>query len=468
MTQLGLACDAKATLSADFGVFRPTTAGDPWRSDALLVVQPEFDSVTEKEHTWAAYGLDVDYLGDRLDLILWDDATVPRDLTSQEKIEAQRVNYDQIAETRLEPGGLLILLGQRIGANDLYRHCLDKVSLPDSDDDLDALADMDDGQRETVYAGLPRKYRHVVYKAHYDDRCVGDHAVNAKPYPDGCLLDPARLPWREIRSIKHQDPATYSVWYQQEDTDSADTLVKKVWVQGGTDPETGVTHFGCWDANRGIAEMPQGLRGPLFSLATVDPSPTKWWGIQWWVYAPEADGQLFLLDLLKAKLRADEVLDWKANEGEFVGVMEQWQARSERLNLPITHWVVERNGAQRFLLQYDHVRRWVARWGTNIVPHDTSGYAKSDPDYGVYVLREWWRSARIRLPGKPGDGRLAALKLVDEVQRYPHSWTDDQVMAQWFLVSHLPQLAVPAYNKPLHRPQVAIDLPDYRRLVAVP
>ena len=48
----------------------------------------------------------------------------------------------------------------------------------------------------------------------------------------------------------------------------------------------------------------------------------------------------------------------------------------------------------------------------------------------------------MRLPGKQGldEGRHRALKLVDEVTRYPGSQYDDCLMAQWFLEYNLEQL----------------------------
>lgn len=465
--ELGLACDAQATLTEDYGLFRPLDKAEPWRSDALVVVQPHFESTTEKEHTWTAYGLDVDYLGDRIDFAIWDDAVVPRDILTLEKIEAQRLNFDTLSETRLEPGGALWLVGQRIGANDLYRHALDKVKLPESDEELDRLEQLSETELAESYSGLDRKYRHIVFPAHIDKNCHEDHGRDAQAYPVGCLLSPQRLPWRELRSLKHNDPGTYQVWYQQEDTDSHDVLVKKVWVTGGTDPDTGTQHWPAYDKTRRIAELPAGLQGPLYSIAVADPSPTRFWGIQWWIAAPQASNQLFLMDLHKAKMRADEVLEWNQNEGRFTGLMEEWQDRSEKLSLPIQMWVIENNGAQRFLLQYDFVRRWCAQHATNIRPHTTT-QRKSDPDYGVYTLREPWRHGRVRLPAGDEDSRLKSLKLADEVQRYPHGWTDDQVMAMWFLTSHLPELTIPPPDgSTLARPSWVSSIPDARALMAV-
>jgi hypothetical protein len=79
------------------------------------------------------------------------------------------------------------------------------------------------------------------------------------------------------------------------------------------------------------------------------------------------------MDLERRAMPANELLDWDANRGVWYGWMEEWQVRSAELGLPITHWVVEINSANRFLLPYDHVRRWQGARSTSIMPHTTSG-----------------------------------------------------------------------------------------------
>ena len=46
-------------------------------------------------------------------------------LRTLELIESDQRWWDSYAERRLEPAGLLILQGQRMGAEDLYRYCID-------------------------------------------------------------------------------------------------------------------------------------------------------------------------------------------------------------------------------------------------------------------------------------------------------------------------------------------------------
>jgi hypothetical protein len=151
------------------------------------------------------------------------------------------------------------------------------------------------------------------------------------PYwPEGCLLDPFRLTWRELRGIRANNPQKYATVYQQEDSDPKAAFVKHVWISGGTDPDEGTSPFGCWDNDRSLTELPKNLVGPKYSFATVDPSPTKMWALQWWVYAPEASHQLFLLDTVRRSMPGNELLDWNNNTGEFYGVMHEWQTPLRR------------------------------------------------------------------------------------------------------------------------------------------
>src|SRR5690606_34163674 len=119
--------------------------------------------------------------------------------------------------------------------------------------------------------------------------------------------------------------------------------------EGGRDPVTAETFVGCWDTERALAQLPKGLRPPLVSVATADPSPTKFWAIEWIVYQP-ATGFRFLMDLERRKMSAPEFLDWNEREQTFSGVMETWQERSKRMGVPIGWWVIEQNAAQRFIM----------------------------------------------------------------------------------------------------------------------
>lgn len=433
----GLAVPAEATLADDFGAFKPADK-DLWSAEGFVVAQHGNIAIAEKEPTWSAYGMDSGFLGMRYDFIVWDDLVDKLVMRTVEARENQQEWWDDVAEKRLEPGGLLLLQGQRMGADDLYRYCLDKRVIPDED------------EAETPEGGWPKKYHHIVFKAHYEERCEGNHAKDSAPYPDGCLLDPRRLPWRELRAEMANPRNNFAVIYQQEDADPASVLVDPLWVDGGTDPKTGMVYPGCQDRDRDIWELPHGLFGDLVCYATADPSPTKYWSVQFWITRC-VDGESqerYLIDHVRQAMDAPSFLDWNNPEQRFTGLMEEWQERSVEFGHPIKAWIVEKNGAQRFLLQYEHVRRWMAKWRVDIIPHETERN-KADPQYGVQTIAGIYKFGLVRLPWKANSrGRLASMKLVEEVTHWPGWKTEDTVMAQWFGEFRLPHLVPSGGNLP--------------------
>lgn len=426
MVERGLACDAVSTLVADFGRFRPLSQ-ELWRLEEFVVAQHGGVLVEDKESTVVAYGMDSGFLGGRFDFVVWDDLVDSRLMRSAGGLERLTQWWEVEAETRLEPGGLLILQGQRLGRDDLYRWALDQLGVPESD-----VIDVDDGS-------TPRKYEHVVFKAHYEDRCSGDHSQPVG-YPEGCLLDPHRLPWRELSRLQANRAERFRVLYQQEDYDPGAGLVPREWVDGGVG-RSGVHYVGCWDDERGFGEVPRGL-SDVVSVVTADPSPTKMWSVQWWLVNPDTLMQT-LVDMFNGPLDAPGFLDWDHGGQQFTGLLDDWWWGSVERGHPFTYLIVESNAAQRFLLQYDHVRRWQSVRGVNVVPHETNRN-KSDPTYGVTALAPHYEHGRVRLPGKLLDGsRRRTERLVKELADWPNGRSDDCVMAHWFMVWNAPRLFPP-------------------------
>jgi hypothetical protein len=421
------AVGALATLSGDFGRFKPSGAGDVWRKHEFVVEQSDGTPIEEKEPTVSSFGFDAEWLGNRLDLMFGDDLDSTRSIRNFETVQVNRQIFDDELEPRLEGGGLMAITQQRLGPFDFSSHALSKQVLFD-----------DDGVSDEVDS--EPQYRHLVFKAHYDDRCRGieTHRPDAPPWPEGCLLDPRRLTWRDIRKAMNSR-RRFAVVYQQEEADESDALVPRLWVDGGRGTD-GVDYPGCWDKNRGLAEVPEGLVAPNLSVVTCDPSPTRFWSIQWWLVNAPTE-QRFLLDLVRQAMDAPDFLDFDMNEGRFTGLLEEWWQRSADMGSPFSHLIVEANAAQRFMLQYDLFRKWATQRKVLVIPHQTHRN-KSDPEFGVQSLASLYKFGRVRLPGRQGadPGRVASMKLVDEVTRWPQGATDDCVMAEWFLEWNLPNL----------------------------
>jgi hypothetical protein len=118
------------------------------------------------------------------------------------------------------------------------------------------------------------------------------------------------------------------------------------------------------------------------------------WAIQWWIFQPETNLR-FLVDVERVKLTAEQLLGYDTTSRVYSGIMEDWQNRAFEMGYPISHWVVEVNAAQRFLLAHDFVRKWQALHGVMVVPHTTSRN-KLDENLGVEaLLPQLWRTGQV-------------------------------------------------------------------------
>jgi hypothetical protein len=292
-----------------------------------------------------------------------------------------------------------------------------------------------------------QKYHHLIYKAYYEELDTGIASKrNSSPaWPNGPLLDPHRLSWKDLSYIKHSNPSKFAVVYQQEDQAEGNYLIERVWATGGIGPD-GVLYPGCVDNDRRPGNIPSNLQPPLISIASVDPSPTMFWAIQWWIYQPETNLR-FLIDVERVKLTAEQLLGYDTTTRDYSGIMEDWQNRAMDMGYPISHWVVEVNAAQRFLLAHDFVRKWQSRHNVNVIAHTTSRN-KIDENLGVEaLLPQLFRSGAIRTPSMRENWKTLAF--IEEHS----SWTRDKkngtdlVMACWMAMLHLPNLS------PVQRPQ---------------
>jgi hypothetical protein len=449
MVRRGLALNAESCVSLDYGRFKPASQGALWRAEEFIVEQHVSGGLDNKEPTVSAYGIDSEFIGHRADLVLFDDVASPENAKESAARDKLLERWDSMAEARVDPGGVLAVIGQRLGPGDIYAHCLSKVTYDDFGDDYDGT---DQTSRDVDEPVKKQKYHHLVYKAYYEELDDGpaSRTTKALAWPEGPLLDPFRLSWKDLSYIRHSNPQKFQVVYQQEDLEQGHYLIERTWATGGFGQD-GILYPGCIDRDRRPGHIPPGLRQPIISVASVDPSPTQFWAVQWWLYQPETNLR-YLIDVERCKLTAEELLGYNVGSGEYSGIMEQWQERSTELGYPITHWIVEVNAAQRFLLAHDFVRRWQALHGVNVVPHTTSRN-KLDENLGVEaLLPPLWRTGQVRLPTMTENWKTLAF--IDEMT----SWTRDKkrgtdlVMAHWFAELHMPKLTPLSAPPRLWRP----------------
>ena len=437
----GLALNAEGCLAIDYGRFKPTDKGALWRAEEFVVEQVDGNGLDNKEPTVRAYGIESEFIGHRADLCLFDDVSSPDN--SRESVARDKLleRWDNVAEARCDPGGLLAVVGQRLGSGDLYAHCLSKVTY---DEDIDDIYDGSDilnpEDLERIEPLKKSKYRHIIYKAYYEELDTGKESkrYNAPAYPDGPLLDPKRLPWKDLSFIKYNKPDVFRVVYQQEDLDLDSRLVDRTWITGGTGLD-GVLYPGCIDSDRQHGYIPDNLAHPWVSIVAVDPSPTMFWALVWIIYQPNTN-LYHIVDIERTKLTAEELLGYNTTTGEYSGIMEEWQNRSYDMGYPISHWVVEINAAQRFLLAHDFVRKWQTMKRVNVVQHTTSRN-KIDEKLGVEaLLPPLLRTGALRFPTMKANWKtLAAVDELTSWHRDKKNGTDI-VMALWMAVLNLPNL----------------------------
>ena len=453
LVEKGLALNAEGCLSIDYGRFKPTDKGALWRAEEFVVEQLDGNGLDNKEPTVRAYGIESEFIGHRADLCLFDDVSSPDN--SRESVARDKLleRWDNVAEARCDPGGLLAVVGQRLGSGDLYAHCLSKVTY---DDDIDEIYDGSDIEHpddlSSIEPAKKQKYRHIVYKAYYEELDTGKESkrFNSLPYPEGPLLDPKRLPWKDLSFIRYNKPDVFKVVYQQEDMDLDSRLVDRTWITGGKGVD-GIDYVGCIDVDRQPGSINRDLSRPWISIVSVDPSPTMFWALTWFIYQPE-NNLYHIVDIARQKLTAEELLGYDTGSGVYSGIMQEWQDRSHDMGYPISHWVVEINAAQRFLLAHDFVRKWQTKESVNVVAH-TTGRNKLDENLGVEaLLPPLLRTGAIRFPTMRGNWKtLAAVEELTSWHRDKKNGTDI-VMSLWMGVLNLPNLTTVKKPPKMWRP----------------
>ena len=437
----GLAQNALGCLSMDYGRFKPTDKGALWRAEEFVVEQLDGNGLDNKEPTVRSYGIESEFIGHRADLCLFDDVASPDN--SRESVARDKLleRWDNVAEARCDPGGLLAVVGQRLGSGDLYAHCLSKISYDSDDDDYDGSDITTPEQIEAMEPLKSSKYKHIIYQAYYPDLDTGKESrrFNALAYPDGPLLEPKRLPWKDLSFIRYSKPDVFEVVYQQGDLELDSFLIDRTWITGGQGMD-GVLYPGCIDHERGHGQIPAGLSAPVISIVSVDPSPTMFWALTWILYQPHTN-LYHVVDIERCKLTAEDLLGFNTTTGVYTGIMDEWQYRSNQMGYPITHWVVEINAAQRFLLAHDFVRKWATTNRVNVVPHTTSRN-KLDEKMGVEaLLPPLFRTGAVRLPHMRGNWKtLAATEELTKWTRDKKNGTDI-VMSFWMAFLNIPNLS---------------------------
>lgn len=422
--------------------------------------------VGEKEPTVQAFSQDKGFLGNRVDLNLWDDLCDKNNSKNADQREALSEWWFAEAESRTEPGGIVGLIGTRFGKFDLYRHCRDLVYVAEDeieeqmlDEVTSAMTDeqmqqvREDLEKEMVdkygyeYGELAtpdvekgmRRSRHIYhyfkFPAHDKVKCEHPDSIRNVDHVD-CVLDPKRFSYRHLAKVESQDPRKFQLTYQQEDESTEENLVQQAWLAGGV-AKNGMTYPGCYNYERRLLELPEDFAEyDMVSVATVDPSAQNWWSIQWWLWDIVNDVD-YLMDIERARLSADSFLSYDIHKRQYKGIANDWTDRSRDMDLPIALWIIEDNAAQRYLFQHTWVAQWMKAKNVIIKGHKTHRN-KPDPELGIEILKPRYRDARVDLPFDQDDirTRVKVTEFARELMEWPDGQTEDMVMGNWFYESN--------------------------------
>jgi hypothetical protein len=244
----------------------------------------------------------------------------------------------------------------------------------------------------------------------------------------------------------------YDVQYQQSDGAGSDSLVDPLWIQGGQD-NRGTIYPGCYDNDRLLGEFHPDDKD-AWSAVSIDPSPTNFWAVQWWLMRPE-QRRYVLVDKYRRRMGAPDFLSLDLETGRWSGLLHDLRTASVDKGAPITHVIVEVNAAQRYLLTQPHVHKWASAFGVTFIPHQTHSN-KNDPKFGVTSIADFYRQGVVRLPNGDPSTRLDMSTMVHELTRWPEARTDDEVMANWFMFKAVDTAYTPRDYKP-----PAFDRPDW-------
>ncbi len=430
--------------------------------DILADIQTAF-LTGEKESTVASLSQDMGFLGGRFDINLWDDLADKNNSKTADQREATTDWWFSEAESRCEPGGLVALIGTRYGKFDIYNHCKNLTYQTDDDADeatLDAVTSQftaeemqqvrEELERELVdkygkdYSELAtpdvsggmrmsRKiYRYYKFPAHDETKCEAPLSIKNKDHIE-CVLDPKRFSYTHLRKVQASDPRKYNLTYQQNDEETTENLVQKVWLTGGVDDDN-ITYPGCYNYERRLLQLPEDIDpADCFSIATLDPSAKNWWSVQWWIYDVENDKD-YLINLMRARLTSGGFLDYDIRKKVFTGVAQDWQEIAKAKGWPISLWIIEQAAAQRYIFQHKWVNQWMQQHHTTIKGHETHKN-KADPEHGVEgSLPGRFRQGKVDLPFDQDDlpTRVTINEFAKELTEYPDSQTNDMVMGYWF------------------------------------
>jgi len=385
------------------GGFEGTDAS--WTQDLIYVSSEGRDS-GEKDPTVQALGIRGHVYGARADIVILDDCV---DLTNAHEYEKQIDWIQAEVMSRLSNNGMLLAVGTRLSAKDLYVELRQPFRYPDEESpwsylSMPAVLDMRDDPKDWVTLWPKTNIHEVTAKG-----------VDTEPDPDGLFpkWDGPRLNKKRSR----MSPRTWAMVYMQQQV-SDDAVFHPDAVRAAINGNrlAGVIPRGMVNCR------PNGMDG-LIVVAGLDPAMAGHTSIVCIGLDPVTQKR-YVLDVFN---RAGQTPDQ---------IREAIYDFTSKYS--VGEWRVEKNAFQSMLTQDREVREYLAASGSILREHYT-GNNKHDSDFGVTsmtTLFGGWKDKLqvIELPSTHASEATKALveQLVTWHPAAPKTQKTDCVMALWF------------------------------------
>lgn len=335
--------------------------------------------------------------------IIADDPFDQKNTKTPEQAEDGLVWLRTEVFTRLEPDGVVIVLGAKLPVpvepytqianwpGEILEH-MDEADydLPDPEEDY------------------PRLFATLVEPAVLD-------------WENKVTLVPERWPWDKLMAqMRLVGSVVAAAMYMQNPEASGAAIARRDWVYG----DDGGSLPGCLDHDRKLGQ-PMEIRSPFndeklpqVRVMSLDSSQKRYWAahlldIPKW---PGREYRPILLDLVRDRLQVGGAID----------LMKAWHRSYQYRVL-----VIEENNAAH-LLGNEDFKAFIkeAKPRIRLLLHKTTGQSKPDPHFGMQSLGPDFKEGRIRIPHGDTETRWRFQYLIKEA--LGELSTDDCLASLWF------------------------------------
>lgn len=378
---------------------------DAWQNTRFTIGAALRES-GEKDPTLQGMGIGGQIYGSRCDLIIVDDAvTLANAAEHRKQIRWLR----QEVASRLGPGGRLLVVGTRVDAIDLYSELRNGEHYSSGESPWTYFAqpavlkfDDDPEKWETLW---PKAQ--VPHDESIDERDLTADAEGLYPRWNG----------RHLYKVRGSlDQKTWAMVYMQAEV-SEDAVFPQAVVNRAVN---GMRRPGVMSSNQPGVRA-QGMEG-LYVIGSLDPASGAG-DAAFIVYAYDRiDNKRYVLEA-----RTKNWVDPRWIKDSIFELTDRYK---------VNEWVIEKNGAQRLIVQDDELTTWLNNRGILLTPHFT-GNNKWDAGFGVASMSTLFDGGLIELPSTVQAEPIK--QLIEQLVTWRPSRPGDEykgktdlVMALWF------------------------------------